>query len=323
MIASLGGSALVALTPRTAVSVEPSRCVRHRCSKNACTKCVDVCPTGAVTWNGGLDVDATVCTQCLRCLAVCPTAALSAPELSLRRLLSDLAEHPLPVLGCHGQPDTEAHARVACLGYLADPEFMVLVALVFSSGLHVNLTACADCSNGHILDGIRTAHMSLDDLVPDHSIKLVRNQRELDFEEPSLSRRQLFSHFRKHSTRTAATVVSRLQGDERQYAYGDKLLPAMRVLLLKVLKESTAEHRRTIADRLFGEITFTSACAGSRRCVGVCPTGAIQPVDDDEHPPDFDRDLCVSCGSCVAFCPNQGVLQLDLGIVEKRPNEPT
>jgi len=162
----------------------------------------------------------------------------------------------------------------------------------------------------------RLQNMSLDDLVPDHSIKLVRNKSELDFEEPSLSRRQLFSHFRNHSTRTAATVVSRLQGDERHYAYGDKLLPAMRVLLLKALKQTTAGRRQSIADRLFGEIIFTADCAGSRRCVGVCPTGAIQPVDDDERPPDFDRDLCVSCGSCVAFCPNQGVLALDLGTVE-------
>jgi len=309
MIGSLGGYALKALTPETAVTVDRSRCVRHRCRSNPCTKCMDVCPTGAVSWGaGGLNVNSGDCTQCLACLSVCPTAALASPGLSLPRLLSDLANHPLPVLGCKGQPDTDAHARLPCLGYLAHPEMMVLCALVFPDGLQVNLTACDECLNGHNLDSIAAAHGRLKALVPGHAVQLIRNREKLEFQAPSLSRRQFFLFFRERSTAAAAAMVGRLQHNAEQQPYGNKQIPAIRALLLKAIAVSPAAKSRTISDQLFGKITFTSDCTRSKRCVGVCPTGAIRSAEADGDHPVADPSLCVSCNSCQVFCRNRGVL---------------
>lgn len=309
MIAPLGGYALRALTRETGVTVDRSRCVRHRCAANPCTRCMDVCPTDTISWGkGGLHIDTGACTQCLACLAACPTAALATPDSSLPRLLSALAEHPLPVLGCDGQPDTDAHARLSCLGYLAHPEVMVLCALVFPDGLHINLTACEGCSNGHIVDNVAAAHGRLKGLVPGHAVKLIRYREELDFQAPSLSRRQFFLFFRERSTRAAAAMVERLQDNDEQKSYGNKQVPAIRALLLKALGASPAAKGRTIGDRLFGKIRFTSDCTRSRRCVGVCPTGAIRSADAGGDLPAVDPTLCVSCHSCQAFCRNGGIL---------------
>jgi Fe-S-cluster-containing hydrogenase component 2 len=309
MIAPLGGYALKALVRETAVTVDRSRCVRHRCTTNACTRCMEACPTDAVSWGrGGIHMDSSACTQCLACLSVCPTAALASPGLSLPRLLSDLANHQLPVLGCNGQPDTEAHARLSCLGYLAHPELMVLCALVFPEGLHINLTACGGCPNGHVLDNVGAAHGRLKDLVPGHAVKLIRNREALDFQAPSLSRRQFFLFFRERSTRAAAAMVERLHGNGEQQSYGNKQVPAIRALLLKALAVSPTAKRRTIGNQLFGKISFTSDCVRSKRCVGVCPTGAIQSAGAGGNLPVTDQTLCVSCNSCQAFCRNQGVL---------------
>lgn len=304
----LVGRAMGALLPENSVSVDISRCVRHRCSTNVCTLCIDTCPAKALSWEeAGLHVDPNACTQCLECLAVCPTAALTSPELSLPRLLSDLAEHPLPVLGCNGQPDTEAHARMPCLGCLGHPEVMVLVALVFQDRLHINLTACHDCPNGSILSGVEAAFELLQSLVPGHGVKLIRNKDELEFVASSLSRRKLFSMLKEQSIRAAAKMARHLQqtGDTRYY--GSKEVPAIRLLLLKALKASPEALRQKIKNRLFGKIAFTPQCNRSERCVGVCPTGAIQ-TPDDESPLLFDQNLCVSCNSCQSFCPTQGVL---------------
>ena len=312
MIAPLGGYALKALTRETAVTVDRSRCVRHRCTANPCTRCMDVCPTGTVSWGrGGLHIDAGACTQCLACLAVCPTGVLASPDLPLPRLLSDLAEHPLPVLGCKVQPDTDAHVRLSCLGYLAHPEVMVLCALVFPDGLHINLAACEGCTNGRIADSVAAAHGRLKDLVPGHAVKLIRNREELDFQAPSLSRRQFILYFRERSTRAAAAMVERLLDNAEQQSYGNKQVPAIRALLLKALAASPAANSRTIGDQLFGKITFTSDCVRSKRCVGVCPTGAIQAADAGGNLPVIDQTLCVSCNSCQAFCRNRGVLISD------------
>ena len=309
MIAPLGRYALQALTRETLVTVDRSRCVRHRCTANPCTRCMDVCPTDAVSWGqGGLRVDRGACTQCLACLSVCPTAALTSQGLSLPRLLSDLADHPLPVLGCKGRPDIDAHARLSCLGFLAHPEVMVLCALVFPDGLHVNLTACDGCSNGHILDSVAAAHGLLKDLAPGHAVKLIRNREELEFQVPSLSRRQFLLFFPERSTRAAAAMVERLQDNAEPQSYGNKQIPAIRALLLKAMALSPAAKSRTIEDQLFGKITFTSDCVRSKRCVGVCPTGAIKSSDANAKAPLFDQTLCVSCDSCQAFCRNRGVL---------------
>ncbi len=309
MITPLGGYALKTLAREATVTVERSRCVRHRCTANPCTRCMDVCPTGSLSWGkGGLRIDSGDCSQCLACLSVCPTGALDSSDLSLPRLLSDLAKHPLPVLGCSGQPDSDAHGRLACLGYLAHQEVMVLCALVFSDGLHINLTACDVCPNGHILDGIYAAHDRLKDLVPDHAVKLIRNREELDYQAPSLSRRQFFLFLRERSTHAASAMVERLQDNGEQQPYGNKQVPAVRALLLKALAASPMVKSRMIGDELFGKISFTSDCIGSKRCIGFCPTGAIKSSGAAGKPPLFDQKLCVSCNSCQAFCRNRGVL---------------
>lgn len=307
MIGPLGGHALRALTAETYITVDRSRCVRHRCTSNACTKCIDVCPANAISWTGkSLQLNTDACSQCLSCLAVCPTAALVLPEFSLLKLLSDLAEHPTPVMGCDGKPETQAHARMPCLGYLAHPEAMTLCALVFPNGLHINLTACADCTNGQIMNSVFATQEILDHLIPDHAIKLIQNEKKLDFVAPAMSRRGLFSHFRKRTTHAATTMVNRIQGPAKQSSYGDKQAPQIRSLLIRAMKTTTPAVCMKIRDQLFGRITFTPNCNRSERCVGVCPTGAIEPADEDNGPPKFNQNLCVSCNSCQAICRNHG-----------------
>lgn len=312
MIVPLGGYAVKALAKGAAIGVDRSRCVRHRCSVNPCTRCMDVCPTDAISWGrGGLQIDTGSCSDCLLCLSDCPTAALSFPGQSLSKLLSDLADHPLPVLGCKGQPDTDAHVRLPCLGYLAHQEVMLLFALVFPNGLHLNVTACDSCPNGEILDRVSVAHSRLKDLVSSHAVRLIRNRRDLEYQAPLISRRQFFTYFRERSTSAAATMLGRLQENPGQQPYGNKQVPATRSLLLKALAASQSVELRKIRDKLFGKITFTSNCNRSKRCVGVCPTGAIRPAETNGGLPLTDSDLCVSCDSCQVFCRNHGVLITD------------
>lgn len=309
MISSLGSHVLTALSPDTAVTVDRSRCVRHRCMRNECRKCMDVCPSGSITWGElGLQVDPETCVQCLRCMSVCPTAALQSPDVSLPRILSELAAHPVPVLGCHRQADSEAYARISCLGYLAHREVMMLLGLVYCEGLQINLTSCRDCPNGHILSGVQEAFARLSELKPDHGIKLVLDSGELKTESVSMSRRDLFGLLRERSARAAVTMVARLHANTKPQSYGNKQVPAIRTMLLKAMEGLPEASRRKLADELFGRVSFTPECVKSGGCVGVCPTGAIRPAGADKRYPVFDGDLCVACNSCQAFCRNQGVV---------------
>ncbi|MCB1761448.1 MAG: 4Fe-4S binding protein [Gammaproteobacteria bacterium] len=318
----MGNFALQALMREAAVTLDRSRCVRHRCTANACTRCIDVCPTDSFTWTkGGLQINPDTCTQCLSCLSVCPTAALASPGLSLPQVLADLAQHRLPVLGCKGQPGSDAHVRISCLGYLAHPELMTILALVFPEGLQLNLTACDECPNGHILDGIVTAHGRLHGSVSNHAVKLIRDKKDLEYAAATLSRRQFFLLFQERTNRAAVTMVKRLQDNIEQKTYGKKQIPEIRALLLKAMSASTAARKESIKEQQFGKITFTSDCCHSERCVGVCPTGAIRSSRMSNSPPVFDQTLCTSCFSCQAFCRNRGVVLSDnsqIPLVTKR-----
>lgn len=317
MISSLGSHALKALTPQTAVTIDRSRCVRHRCKRNECRKCLGVCPVDAISWDEqGLHISSKDCTQCLRCLSQCPTAALQSPELSLLQIFADMANHPDPVLGCNHYPDIKTHARLSCLGFLAHPELMLLLGLVFKEGVQINLTCCEDCPNGQILDNVYTSHDRLATLLPDHKVILVSEVGSLRYQPASLSRRELFGFFRERSKRTANAIVERLQVDSKLQSYGSKQVPLVRTMLLKVI-ETMPEIQQRVADQLFGQISFTTTCTTCSGCIGVCPTGAIDPAEEDKSPPVFNRNLCVGCGSCQAFCLKEGV-QLVAGSNQKQ-----
>jgi ferredoxin len=226
-----------------------------------------------------------------------------------------VAKHLNPVLGCNHYPGIKTHAQLSCLGFLAHSELMLLLGLVFKEGVQINLTCCEDCPNGHILDDVYTSHDLLAALLPDNKVALIRERGSLKYQPASLSRRELFGFFRERSTRTANVIVERLQVNSKLQSYGSKQVPLVRSMLLKVM-ETMPEIQKRVTDQFFGQISFTETCTTCSGCVGVCPTGAIDPAEEDKSPPVFDRNLCVSCGSCQAFCLEEGV-QLVAGSSQK------
>src|SRR5690606_28980554 len=53
-------------------------CAHSRSQKTGCTRCLDLCPTGAIVPDGDhVKIDEHICAGCGACASVCPTGAAS------------------------------------------------------------------------------------------------------------------------------------------------------------------------------------------------------------------------------------------------------
>src|SRR4051794_6457051 len=60
------------------VDFDVSLCAHSRSGITGCTRCLDLCPTGAITPNGNaVVIDTNICAGCGSCASVCPTGAAS------------------------------------------------------------------------------------------------------------------------------------------------------------------------------------------------------------------------------------------------------
>ena len=60
------------------VNFDQGLCAHSRNKKTGCTRCLDLCPTGAITPSGKdwVNVSNEICAGCGACAAVCPTGAI-------------------------------------------------------------------------------------------------------------------------------------------------------------------------------------------------------------------------------------------------------
>src|SRR4029078_8900017 len=89
-IADAGGLVGTFDKPRF-IRFEESLCAHSRSGITGCTRCLDLCPTGAITPDGNaVAIDANVCAGCGACASVCPTGAASyslpSADALMRRL---------------------------------------------------------------------------------------------------------------------------------------------------------------------------------------------------------------------------------------------
>ena len=108
------------------VTFSEDLCAHSRSQITGCTRCLDLCPTGAITPAGDhVAIDAHICAGCGQCAAVCPTGAaayaLPPADALLRKLRALLTAYrnaegaqPAVVLvhdEAHGAPLIDALAR--------------------------------------------------------------------------------------------------------------------------------------------------------------------------------------------------------------------
>jgi ferredoxin len=304
-------------------------CTHSRGNKLGCTRCLDVCPTGAIASAGDhVAIDAHVCAGCGNCASVCPTGAatyaMPTPEVMTERLRTVLSAYSragghTPVLLVHDGDGEEmlsvlarqgrglpAHVipfRVNALGQVG---FDFFAAALAYGAAQVRLLA-EPHQPDDLAAQIRLANTMMSGLGYGEGRVSVIDDADADAVEATLY------------------GVKPPEAPER-----GSFLPvggkrSRTLLALRHLQGVAPEPVDVVplsAGASFGTLAIdVEGCTLCLSCVPACPVGAL--ADSPDRPMlRFIEDACVQCGLCKAVCPENVITlqpQLNFAAVAATP----
>ncbi len=299
------------------VDFKADLCAHSRSRITGCTRCLDLCPAGAITpAHDHVAIDPTICGGCGQCSAACPTGAVSYDFPTTERLIGKIrtllsayrgagGEKPVLLLhdGEHGTDMIDAAARYAA-GLPANV-LPIAVNEVTQVGIETIAAAFA-YGAAHVRFLLRGK--------PRHDPEGLR--QTLALAEPILASLGYGD--------AAAAAIETDDPDAMLEALGSlppgnaTLRPASfiasggkREILRLAIRElhrvaPTPVDDVALPERApFGRVKVdTAGCTLCLSCVSACPTSALT-AGDDRPLLRFDEGLCVQCGLCRATCPEK------------------
>ena len=303
------------------VKYDANICAHSRSRKTGCTRCLDVCPTGAITPAGDqVEIDPHVCGGCGMCASVCPTGAatyqLPAGNALFERLRSLLeAYHKAggsdAVLLLHDGRHGEEMISLMARGGRGLPPHVIpfplnevtligfdFLSMAFAYGATQVALLVGPDKQGE-LEGL-AGQIALAETVMEglgHGGGRVALLDELD---PDAVEERLWA------------LQSRSRPEPGSFLpMGGKRTRTM--LALRHLHGTAPEPQDLLPlpkGAPFGRVKVdTDGCTLCLACVSACPTGAMQ--DDPDRPwLGFNEEACVQCGLCANTCP-ESVITLE------------
>ena len=295
---------------------DPDICAHGRRGVSGCTRCLDVCPTVAITSNGdSVQVDANLCQGFGSCASVCPTGAITYAFPGTADLLAYLRTVAVKYREHGGADPVFLFYDSSSAGTLADelagamPENALPVELeeVGSVGMDTWFTCFAY--------GARRILVLAGPDTPESVVEAL--ERQIDVTARILEGMGYSG---------AAIALLSAGGDEKvtDAVSSDAVIetrrpaafappPEKRRLLrtaINHLFEEAPGPKKMIslpAGAPFGQIRVDkSACTMCMSCVAVCPTAALR---EGQGLPqlNFSEWSCIQCGLCETACPEDAI----------------
>ena len=297
------------------VTYDATLCAHSRSQVIGCTRCLDLCPTSAITPEGDhVTIDANVCAGCGQCAAACPTGAASyalpAEDALMRRLRAMLiayreagGEQAIVLVhdDPHGAPLIDALARFGD----GLPAHVLPFAVNEITQVGLESIAAAFAYGASAMRFLLRAR-------PRHDVSGLL--RTMALADPILTGLGFgFGRIATIETDDPDFLLEALRAIP-------SMPPAPRPASFRplggkrsVLRFALSELHRAAPEPVgvialpngapFGAVEIDAGgCTLCLSCVSACPTGALR--DDPERPMlRFVEDACVQCGLCQATCP--------------------
>jgi ferredoxin len=296
-------------------------CAHSRSELTGCSRCIDVCTTGAIQSDGeGIKVDPFLCQGCGSCATVCPSGAVTyaypRPADAIDRTRKTLSEHQANTVVLH----TEALQGVIDTHTFAPGILPLLVEEVSAFGADYWLALLAGPASQIVI--------VLDSLADDPNRLAIESQ--LNWVEPllgSLGVRPVpiaICASPDLAKTLAASADNPSDACEMETREGQNILEALRPqnfsthgdkrqtlrMALDVLFEQIPSSHPSVdlpAAAPFGRINVdTEACTLCMACVSTCPAKAL--LDGQDTPAlRFVEANCLQCGLCETACPESAI----------------
>ena len=297
------------------VDYDAALCAHSRNSLNGCSRCLDVCPAGAIISSGDtVEIDPAICGGCGYCGAVCPSGAAQTalpPADTFMQQMSQLLDHYLEAGGKAprllltdegygtemiemiarfgpGLPATMLPMTMHSVGRVGHDILVTAIAQGFEQVAILTNPAKAD-EAPQIARQIEFARALLQGVKADDDNRFLL----IDAADPEMVASQLRDSLPNQPFKAAPfSPLGSPRGITRLAMRG--LAASQKADITAVPLPDGAPYGRVDID--------TDNCTICLSCVGACPAGALQ---DNPDAPQllFREDACLQCGICAATCP--------------------
>jgi ferredoxin len=295
---------------------KPELCAHSRSELSGCTRCIEACPTLAITSaDEVVSVDPYLCQGAGSCVAACPSGAMTYafPTVSdllgrIRKLFADFREAggEQPGLVLHdGWSRKALYEQLA--PHMAEDLLPLEVEEVGSVGMDTWLAALAY--------GARGIAICVTDYTPKRMVRELEAQVEfargvlggMGYPAPALS----IANTSKADVATAvlAGMPDALPLQPARFVAPDDKRGILRLAIEHLHRQAPAPRKSTElpAGAPFGDVRVSkTACTLCMGCVSVCPTAALT-AGGDLPQLRFTEWNCVQCGLCEKACPEDAI----------------
>ena len=298
------------------ITFDPELCAHSRSRIVGCHRCLDLCPTSAITPDGDhVAIDEKVCAGCGQCAAACPTGAASyslPPSDALLRKLRALltvyreAGGTSPVLLLYD--DAHGSALIDALARHGDglPAHVLPLAVNEVTQIGIECVAAAFAYGAAAVRIVLHAKPRHDPAGLYQTIALAEAiLAGVGLEGDRVATIETDDPFALGDALRAVTLgVPVPRPASFAPAGGRRDVLRLAVRELHRAASTTTEIIALPAGAPFGAVEVADGCTLCLACVSACPTGALS--DDPDRPVlRFTGDACVQCGLCKATCPEK------------------
>ena len=298
------------------ITFDPELCAHSRSRIVGCHRCLDLCPTSAITPDGDhVAIDEKVCAGCGQCAAACPTGAASyslppsdALVRKLRALLTVYREAggTSPVLLLYD--DAHGGALIDALARHGDglPAHVLPLAVNEVTQIGIECVAAAFAYGAAAVRIVLHAKPRHDPAGLYQTIALAEAiLAGIGLEGDRVATIETDDPFALGDALRAVTLGAPVpQPASFAPAGGRRDVLRLAVRELHRAASTATEIIALPAGAPFGAVEVADGCTLCLACVSACPTGALS--DDPDRPVlRFTEDACVQCGLCKATCPEK------------------